>query len=44
MKGMAPFLRVVDAEAAAAWYVRLGFREKWRTHAEPLRIGTPAAG
>jgi catechol 2,3-dioxygenase-like lactoylglutathione lyase family enzyme len=30
-----PFLRVVDAEASAAWYARLGFREEWRTRAEP---------
>ena len=35
MKGIAPFLRVVDAEASAAWYARLGFREEWRTHAQP---------
>lgn len=35
MKGIAPFLRVADAEASAAWYARLGFREEWRTRAEP---------
>ena len=35
MKGIAPFLRVADAEASATWYARLGFREEWRTRAEP---------
>jgi catechol 2,3-dioxygenase-like lactoylglutathione lyase family enzyme len=25
-----PFLKVRDAEAAAAWYTRLGFQEEWR--------------
>ena len=35
MTGIVPFLRVADAEASAAWYARLGFREEWRTRAEP---------
>ncbi len=29
------FIRVADAEATAQWYARLGFREEWRTQAEP---------
>ena len=35
MKGVVAFIRVADAEATAQWYARLGFREEWRTQAEP---------
>lgn len=35
MKGIAPFIRVADAEATARWYERLGFREEWRTRGAP---------
>lgn len=35
MTRVAPFLRVADAEASAAWYARLGFEIDWRTRAEP---------
>jgi catechol 2,3-dioxygenase-like lactoylglutathione lyase family enzyme len=35
VKGVVPFIRVADAEATARWYERLGFREEWRTRAEP---------
>jgi catechol 2,3-dioxygenase-like lactoylglutathione lyase family enzyme len=36
-----PFFRVADAEASAAWYARLGFRElsRHRFAAGPLWIG-----
>ena len=35
MNGVVAFIRVADAEATARWYARLGFREEWRTQAEP---------
>jgi catechol 2,3-dioxygenase-like lactoylglutathione lyase family enzyme len=35
VKGVVAFIRVADAEATAQWYARLGFREEWRTQAEP---------
>jgi catechol 2,3-dioxygenase-like lactoylglutathione lyase family enzyme len=35
VRGVAPFLRVADAEESAKWYARLGFHEEWRTRAEP---------
>lgn len=39
---IAPVLRVRDAEAATAWYERLGFAEEWRHRFEdgmPLYVG-----
>lgn len=35
MTSVVPFVRVADAEAAAEWYARLGFREEYRARAEP---------
>lgn len=35
LRGLVPFLRVRDAEAAAAWYARLGFAVEWRHRFEP---------
>jgi catechol 2,3-dioxygenase-like lactoylglutathione lyase family enzyme len=35
LRGLVPFLRVRDAEAAAEWYARLGFEVEWRHRFEP---------
>ena len=35
LRGVVPFLRVRDAETAAAWYARLGFEVEWRHRFEP---------
>lgn len=32
---LAPILRVADAEAAVAWYARLGFVKEWEHRFEP---------
>ena len=32
---LAPILRVVDADAAVAWYGRLGFVKEWEHRFEP---------